>query len=403
MRRKKGGERTIRKHLVQTALASALGSKRLVIAFAAVGILMAAGMSSAALYGFGPAEAWTNSMIGWLTSYVLAQIAAMKAVFMLQSQIRFEQLISAVAVATKQEGLSANQIVDSTRNAGQTLVNAVRAQRVNDATVQAYLDYSPATGQGYDVCGTVMRNRTLDQAFNDASGAARRLMSDLDVAPGKLVDSRVKAMAARLDTHRQKFCTPSEAEAGLCKLGKVPGGDTNAGLLFQGVEEDSDESLARKQFIQNMVGDPDEKIQKTAGKSPAGQTYLFEKNRKDALMSIPAYSLAMIDANNTRTNEYENKSPNEIMRLRVNQYFGGKEAQKWSSSMAAQTSRGLIVEATKMAGLEVWMRHRQYEQGQRMEANLAALLLTSTDGLQADVDMKHQATLQQNAASQVKP
>lgn len=403
MRRKKGNERTIRKHVVQTALASALGSKRLVIAFAAVGILMAAGMSSAALYGFGPAEAWTNSMIGWLTSYVLAQIAAMKAAFMLQSQIRFEQLISAVAVATKQEGLSANQIVDSTRNAGQTLVNAVRAQRVNDATVQAYLDYSPATGQGYDVCGTVMRNRTLDQAFNDASGAARRLMSDLDVTPGKLVDSRVKAMAARLDTHRQKFCTPSEAEAGLCKLGKVPGGDTNAGLLFQGVEEDSDESLARKQFIQNMVGDPDEKIQKSAGQSPAGQTYLFEKNRKDALMSIPAYSLAMIDANNTRTKEYENKSPNEIMRLRVNQYFGGKEAQKWSSSMAAQTSRGLIVEATKMAGLEVWMRHRQYEQGQRMEANLAALLLTSTDGLQADVDMKHQATLQQNAASQVKP
>ena len=203
-------------------------------------------MSSAALYGFGPAEAWTNTMIGWLTSYVLAQIAAMKAAFMLQSQIRFEQLISAVAVATKQEGLSANQIVDSTRNAGQTLVNAVRAQRVNDATVQAYLDYSPATGQGYDVCGTVMRNRTLDQAFNDASGAARRLMSDLDVTPGKLVDSRVKAMAARLDTHRQKFCTPSEAEAGLCKLGKVPGGDTNAGLLFQGVEENSDESLARK-------------------------------------------------------------------------------------------------------------------------------------------------------------
>ena len=142
MRRKKGNERTIRKHVVQTALASALGSKRLVIAFAAVGILMAAGMSSAALYGFGPAEAWTNTMIGWLTSYVLAQIAAMKAAFMLQSQIRFEQLISAVAVATKQEGLSANQIVDSTRNAGQTLVNAVRAQRVNDATVQAYLDYS---------------------------------------------------------------------------------------------------------------------------------------------------------------------------------------------------------------------------------------------------------------------
>ena len=129
---------------------------------------------------------------------------------------------------------------------------------------------------------------------------------------------------------------------------------------------------------------------------------MFEKNRKDSLLSIPAYSLAMIDANNTRSEEFQGKSPNEMMKLRVNQYFGGKEAQQWSSSMAAQTPRGLIVEATKMAGLEVWMRHKQYEQGQRMEANLAALVLSSTQEMQADVDRKHQAVLKQTAAQAVR-
>ncbi len=400
---RKRDRHAVKRHLVQTALATMLGSKRAIVATAMVGCLLVSGVAYGALYGGGPAEGWTIGMISALTSAVVAQLAAFQALFMAQSQLRFEQLISAVAVATKQEGVSANQVVDATRNAGQTLVNAVRAQRINDATVKAYLDYSPATGQGFDACGTVVRNRTLDKAFDDAPGSARKLVSQLDAAPGTMVQSRVSAMANRLDLHRTKFCTPSEASAGLCTLGTVPGGDTNAGLLFTGVSANSDEALARKAFIQNVVGDPDEKINPDAGKSPAGQAYLFEKNRKDSLLSIPAYSLAMIDANNTRTDEFDGKSPNEMMKLRVNQYFGGKEAQQWSSSMAAQTTRGLIVEATKMAGLEVWMRHKQYEQGQRLEANLAALVLSSTDEMQADVDRKHQAVLRQTAAQAVKP
>ena len=400
---RKRDRHAVKRHLVQTVLATMLGSKRAIAVTAVVGGLLVSGVAYGALYGGGPAETWTIGMISALTGAVVAQLAAFQALFMAQSQLRFEQLISAVAVATKQEGVSANQVVDATRNAGQTLVNAVRAQRINDATIKAYLDYSPTTGQGYDACGTIVRNRTLDKAFDDVPGLARQTVAQLDAAPGATVDSRVGAMANRLNMHRTKFCTPAEASAGLCSIGSVPGGDTNAGLLFTGVDIESDEALARKAFIQNVIGAPDERISSDAGKSPAGQAYLFEKNRKDSLLSIPAYSLAMIDANNTRTEAYGGKSPNEMMKLRVNQYFGGKEAQQWSSSMAAQTTRGLIVEATKMAGLEVWMRHKQYEQGQRLEANLAALVLGSTDEMQADVDRKHQAVLKQTAAQAVKP
>ncbi len=400
---RKRDRHAVKRHLVQTVLATMLGSKRAIAVTAVVGGLLVSGVAYGALYGGGPAETWTIGMISALTGAVVAQLAAFQALFMAQSQLRFEQLISAVAVATKQEGVSANQVVDATRNAGQTLVNAVRAQRMNDATIKAYLDYSPTTGQGYDACGTIVRNRTLDKAFDDVPGLARQTVAQLDAAPGATVDSRVGAMANRLNMHRTKFCTPAEASAGLCSVGSVPGGDTNAGLLFTGVDIESDEALARKAFIQNVIGAPDERISSDAGKSPAGQAYLFEKNRKDSLLSIPAYSLAMIDANNTRTEAYGGKSPNEMMKLRVNQYFGGKEAQQWSSSMAAQTTRGLIVEATKMAGLEVWMRHKQYEQGQRLEANLAALVLGSTDEMQADVDRKHQAVLKQTAAQAVKP
>lgn len=393
----------VKRHILQASLATALGNPKVIVAGAISAGVLVSGTAYGALYGFGPAETWTIGMITAMTSAVAAQLAAFQALFMAQSQLRFEQVISAVAIATKQEAVSANQVVDASRNSGQTMVNALRAQRINDATVKAYLDYSPSTGQGFDACGTVARNQSLDKAFDDVPGMARQTVAQLDVAPGRMVDSRANAMANRLNMHRSKFCTPAEANAGLCSVGSVPGGDTNAALLFAGVEEGSDSALARKAFIQNVVGAPDERITKDAGQSPAGQAYAFEKNRKDTLLSIPAYSLAMIDANNTRTEAYGGKSPNEMMRLRVNQYFGGKEAQQWSSSMAAQTTRGLIVEATKMSGLEVWMRHKQYEQGQRMEANLAALVLTTTDALQADVDMKYDAVIRQTAAQAVKP
>ena len=395
--------RRLQKWTAAQSVALALSEHRRLAVVGIVGVgLLTTTVAYGALYGFGPAETWTIMQIAALANAVLGRIGSFQTSFMEQSQMRFEQLISAVAVATKQEAVAANQVVDATRNSAQTLTNAVKAQRTNDLTIKAYLDFGPITGQGYDACGTVERNRTLDAAFDDAPGYARATLGELDVAPGKLVDSRVKAMADRLNEHRSKFCTPTEAEAGLCKEGSVPGGDSNAGLLFTGVDKGSDEARARRAFIQNIVGSPDEKIVSDAGKSPAGQAYLFEKNNKDAMTSIPAYSLAMIDAANTRTEEYGGKSANEMLKLRVNQYFGGKGAQSWSSSMATQTTRGLLVEATKMAGLEVWLRHRQYEQGQRLEANIAALGLLTADELDGDVQHKYGAVLKQTAAQAMK-
>ena len=134
---RKRDRHAVKRRFVQTALATMLGSKRAMALTAIAGTVLVSGTAYGALYGGGPAEAWTIAMIAALTSSIVAQLAAFQALFMAQSQLRFEQLISAVAVATKQESVSANQVVDATRNAGQTLVNAVRAQRVNDATVKA--------------------------------------------------------------------------------------------------------------------------------------------------------------------------------------------------------------------------------------------------------------------------
>lgn len=359
----------------------------------------------AALYGGGPAENWTIQEIAKQTSTVSGNIASFGVSFATQMQIKFEQLISAIAVATSQEALSASTVVDGTRQAASQLVSAVRAQRVNSAATKAYLDFNPATGQGFDPCGTLAKNKTLDQAFQTASQGAKAVLASLDVAPGRVFVSRDGSpeITARLREHRDKFCTAAEADAGLCTLSELPGGDVNAALLFEPAAPESLKAQARRAYIQNVVGAP---VRVPASLKGAGQvgkeTMMASVTRQSAMMSIPAYSLAMIDAANTQSPEYGGKSPNEVLSLRVNQYFGGVEAKEWAGSMARQSQRGLLVEHAKMSGLQSWVRQREYEQAQRIEANVAALLVIAADeSLQAPM-VEHQRGANDGARRDIK-
>lgn len=375
---------------------------RLKIVSIVIGSTMFSSVSYGALYGFGPAEAWTTAQISLLTGTVSANIAAFGTSFSAQMQYKFEQIISAVAIATKQEALSANVVGDNNRATAEQLVNAIRAQRQNDAVAKAYLDFNAGTGQGFDPCGTVAKNKTMDLAFTNMAAKAKSAVSSFDAAAGKLVISTAQAMQVRLATHRSKFCTSSEANAGLCSLSTLPGGDTNAALLFEPTEEGSLASQARTAYIQHVMGAPDQALDKTAGGTPAGEAYMVQKNRKDALLSVPTYSLAMIDAANTRSQEFGGKSPNEVLKLRVNQYFGGTEAEQWSGNLARQTQRGLLVEAARMGGLEVWLHQKQYEQNQRLAANLAALVVASSGRLSGPLEYEYQKVLSDTASQSVK-
>ncbi|MEN9194495.1 hypothetical protein QYF96_16655 [Xanthomonas euvesicatoria] len=360
------------------------------------------GTAGAVLYGYGPAENWTIAEIMKLQTSVGTNITTFGSSFSAQMQTKFENIISAVAVATKQEALSANIVSDGTREASEQLVNAVRAQRQSDQVAKAFLDYNPATGQGFDPCGTSAKNRTLDVAFADMAARARNRVGTTDVAPGRLVPSVGAAMQQRLAEHRDKFCTASEAQAGLCSTSQLPGGDTNAALLFEPASPSTLQGDARAAYIQHVLGQPDAAIPRSAGGTPAGQEYLLAKNRKDSLLSVPAYSLAMIDAANTRSDELQGKSPNEVLKLRVNQYFGGAEAEKWSGALARQSQRGLLVETAKMAGLEAWVNHEQYKQNQRIEANLAALLVASADRLSVPLEGQYQRVLHETSSRDVR-
>lgn len=371
---------------------------------AAVGIAacVVTGSAGAALYGFGPAESWTIQQIASLTTSVATNITTFGSTFGTNMATKFEQVISAIAVATKQESLAAGVVSDGAKDSAEQLVNAVRAQKQNDQVTRAYLDFNPSTGQGYQPCLVAAQNRTLDGAFDTVGATAKATVASLDVAPGRMADSTGAALAQRVAEHRSKFCSQAEADAGLCSVSQLPGGDTNAALLFEPTEPGSLKQQAQTAYIQHVLGAPDATVQKSVGMSELGQAYMLAKNSKDALVSIPAYSLAMVQAANTQSPDLSGKSPNEVLKLRVNQYFGGKEAQKWSATLTAQSERGLMVEAVKMSGLEVWLHHKQYQQNQRLEMNLAALAMATAQDAKANVDAKYDLVRQQAVKADIK-
>lgn len=359
------------------------------------------GGASAALYGFGPAEGWTIMEIGKLSTSVGTNIATFGSTFGANMATKFEQVISAVAVATKQEAMAGGVVADASKQSSEQLVNAVRAQKFNDQVTRSILNYNPSMAQGYQPCLAAVQNKTLASTFDALNATAKNRVAALDVAPGAMVASTGAAMTARLANHRTKFCSEAEAQAGLCTVSTLPGGDTNGALLFLPTQPGSLQEQAQQAYMQHVLGAPDQVLPKGAGTSPAGQAYMLEKNGKDALMSIPAYSLSMVQAANMRAVDSGDRSPNEVLRFRVNQYFGGKEAQKWSQALAAQSERGLMVEAVKMGGLEVWLHHKQYQQNQRLELNLAALALAASEEAKAGVDAQYAKMMRDTAAGAI--
>lgn len=144
----------------------------------------------------------------------------------------------------------------------------------------------------------MQQNSTVERKFDDINENARVLITKLDNAPTNLVQDVNVAIDARLKEHNDLFCTEAEAKAGICTLGKIPGADTNAATLTSVAKRGSTEEKAQIAYIQTARY-PDPALPKSAGGTSAGQEYLYTKNKKDALMALPAYSLAAIKEANT--------------------------------------------------------------------------------------------------------
>ena len=322
------------------------------------------------------------------TGSVTTTISSMTASQTSTIQKTTADISSALNVTTKQEKASGDAITDSIMRTAQTQAAALQVIDQSEKAKEASLKFG-VTGQGFRACTTLARNQSLAAAPVHALNVATSLVSNTQNGPGRLAADADEEAQVRIQQHRDKFCTASEAQQGICKLSSLPGGDTNAGLLFESVYPDSKEAEARIAVRQNILGPNDKALPRASGTNLAGDQYLMALNHKASMLAFPAYSLAVIDAQNLKQFKDEKGnlvSANEILEQTVSRYYGGDEAKSWQKSMMVQEPRGLLVELARLNGVETWMDMQSLEQGLRIEGLLATLLIASAEPMKKKVD-----------------
>lgn len=303
-----------------------------------------------------------------------------------------ESIVSALRVAIKQKAQASNQITDANTKNSQTIATGLQALIQSDAMKKAQFAYSGTTGQGFKSCEVLAENTNMSSANGQITGQAADMATRTTQVGGKLVGSQQEIINERLTVHKNEFCTVAEAQSGQCNLSKLPGGDTNASLLFTSVTPGSKEALARHYVRENILGTPDKALSAGAARTPAGEDYLQAINQKSALLAMPAYSLAVIDAQNTKSfKDIDGKmvSANDLIEQTVGRYYGGAEAKKWQMAMAMQDPRGLLKESNIINGVSVYLDLQSYKQSLREEGLLSALLLAKSQPIKDDVKAKY--------------
>lgn len=317
-------------------------------------------------------------------SKMAASIGTFSATTVSNITYNMNSQLSAIKVATAQISQSSQNLAEVQTRASQKLATARQTIRLQDETLKVMRKYGAASGQGYKACYVVQENKGLDQAQEHTAVIAATKEAETLTAitvKGDLnatIYNKLKLSEAEFCASGNPNCTPST----------MPGADVNGALLFVPANEGSKEQLARNLFRTNVLGVQLEGLKTQAQiQSPMGQKSYFESNRQSALLSPAAYSLAYIDAQNTRTIERDGKkySANELIDQTVSRYYGGASAKEWQASMITQEPRGLLVESARLGGLSVWLDNHMYQQNLRKEANLASILISMADPLSKEV------------------
>lgn len=292
-------------------------------------------------------------------------------------------MLGSIKVATAQNAQSAQALAEVQTQASQKLATARQTIHMQDQLLKAMRKYG-GNAQGFKACVTVAENKGLDTANEHAKIAAA--LKETETLSATTLKSNLNSnIYDNLKLSETEFCAAGNPS---CTPSNLPGGNVNGALLFIAAEEGSKEQLARNMFRQNIVGLNMQGLNSTAQiASPNGQASYQQSNRMSALLSPAAYSLAYIDAQNTKSIERDGQkySPNELIDKTVGRYYGGADSKEWQASMIAQEPRGLLVETARLKGLSVWLNNHTYQQNLRKEANLAAILLATATPLSEEV------------------
>jgi len=332
-------------------------ANKIVVALAL--LASSAGLSWASCGG---TESLVVASVVQMGASVIANISSVTSAIIKLDMSQSEMLVSSIRATTKQVEASGEKAAATIIQAEQS--NAALNKELADKELvdKVVVDY---LSQGFNPCEVSDLTSRVARAELEAKAALpARYRTEIAAVGGKYADPAA-VVRYREELHRSNFCTQSEADAGVCSLGKIPGGDINAALLF-GTDASADAQAAKNALINNLVGLPDAPIPPSAANSPEAQSYLMAKKRKDSYLAWSAYSLKSIQSDN------EKVMP--VLNERIGMYFGTAKAAEWAQSQASQAPRGLLVDMVKIAGLDLKVSERRLWQNLRTEANLASLV-----------------------------
>jgi hypothetical protein len=253
-----------------------------------------------------------------------------------------------------------------------------QSQRVK----QARFDYGAEFGQGYNPC-LVSAGRNFIQKEIEASN--QKTLEDVNkeiTASAGAYAEQDKVINDSIKNYQENYCTKAQVNAGLCKeVGKLAGKSINIASIFTPTAANTPEYKSKLDFINQLVGLPDNPLPQASKESVNGRAYIQQKQQKDALMSPALYSLKNIQ-NEYLENQGNKSSIASMFDKESSRYMGvGNDGANWAKSLSSQNQRGLMIELLKVKALDLAIQGRQYEQQERIEANLAVLVANAAQGM----------------------
>lgn len=308
---------------------------------------------------------------------------------------------SALRVMTKQIDAASNKEI-ATNLAAEQATSGLAVELANrKAVFHTIMDYNVATGQGFDPCAEIKRSQDVAVAIGEANiDMTEKVIRELDAAPGKLTSNRSGMVAARMSQAKSVYCTADEVRMGLCgSVGAFAGKDVDSANFFKTAVVGTGDANAKSAMLNSMYGVPYQAITKQEAATPNGKAFLEAKRNEDAIRSVSQTSMKAIQSWTEERGTSTNKSDSvlEALGKKVNTYAGGDGYAEWEKSKTSQSERGLLVEYAKMAATELYMLHIEYQQLERIEANIATWQALSVRGA-----MKSNVPIGDGGASKVK-
>ncbi len=341
----------------------------------------------------GGTEALVDSAASSLAGSIVSQITAATGTITAADEAQTEELLGAIKVLTAQVNTSAQNSDNVNLQAEQAAAAFQTDLATKEVVDKIVMDFQ---SQGYNPCAQLTATKAMAAAEASATAAVpQRVATEIQAGGGKYGDLAT-VLKQRDQQHKALFCTQAEVNAGLCSsLGAVPGGDSNASLLFS-TDTSPNMVAAKNATINNIIGLPDQPLPAGAAKTSEGQAYILAKKQKDAFLAFPAYSLKAIQ---TDSEDFDS-----FMSERVGQYFGTSAATQWAQDQASESERGVVVDMVKIEGLLLKLHERSLKESLRAEANQAAELALDNQAINGrKTQAAETAAIAANARAKVTP